>query len=324
MSDLPKVVFFGSDAICLPGLRSLCASSLCEVVAVVSQPDRRQGRGKKLQQNPVAAFATEQAIELFQPEKPDRELADWLIDQSVTVAFVMAYGHFLPKFLREAPRYGMINFHGSILPAYRGASPVETAIALGEREIGVCLMQIVKEMDAGAVADCERIKVGPDDNSVEMRARIGEAVVPLLERNLEPILQNTLDWMEQDVSQATFCRKISKTDGALDFELSAREIYNRMRAFTPWPGAYFDHGESRIKVGAAGVLETPCEAEPGIVLSVTDGIHVATGNGVLVLQELQRPGGKMLQAADFLRGYPVQKGEMLRGGKSEPLLRKEP
>lgn len=326
MSDLAKVVFFGSDAICLPALRCLhqAEASLCQLVAVVSQPDRRQGRGKKLQPNPVAAYAREQGIELFQPEKPTAELADWLREQSIRLAFVMAYGHFLPKLLREAPELGMVNFHGSILPAYRGASPVETAIAEGETETGVCLMRIVKEMDAGAVANCERLPIGADDTAPTVRARLGEAVVPLLERNLEALLNDALEFVEQDRSQATFCRKITKQDGAIDFELPARQIYNRMRAFNPWPGAYFDRGEDRIKVGQARPLADATALAPGTVISVGEVIRVATGEGILELHELQRPGGRMLPVADFLRGYPLSEGELLIGGKSEPLVCKEP
>lgn len=314
----------GSDAICLPGLRFLQASDDCNLVAVVSQPDRRQGRGKKLQANPVAAYAVEQEIELFQPEKPTNELAEWIRAQQVHLGFVMAYGHFLGKSVREAPEFGIVNFHGSKLPEYRGASPVETAIAEGETETGVCLMQVVKEMDAGAVADCEPIAIGAEDRSPEVRARLGEAVVPLLERNLSGLLQGSLSFVEQDVPAATFCRKISKEDGAIDFELSAQQIYNRMRAFTPWPGAYFDHEGERIKVGAARVLGSACSQEVGSVLLAKDALLVATAEGVIELTALQRAGGKMLPAKEFLKGYAICPGEMLTGGKSMPLVRKEP
>lgn len=324
MSELPKVVFFGSDAICLPGLECLHQSEFCELVAVISQPDRPQGRGKRLQANPVAAFAAGVGVVLFQPEKPGRDLADWIRASGVSVAFVMAYGHFLPKFLREAPDFGMLNFHGSLLPEYRGASPVETAIALGEKETGVCLMQIVKEMDAGGVADCERVMIASDATSPEVRQQMGVAVVPLLKRNLSKILSDELDFSEQNSELVTYCRKINKQDGAIDFELSAKEIYNRMRAFTPWPGAYFDHGESRIKVGSARVVDAVNSADAGSVLSIGQSISVATGEGVIDFTELQRPGGKMLPVSDFLRGYSMKVGDLLRGGKSAPLVRNEP
>jgi methionyl-tRNA formyltransferase len=324
MSDLPKIVYFGSDAICLPGLKYLYeqGGDLCRIAGVVSQPDRRQGRGKKMQQNPVAEYASSVGLPLFQPEKPGRELGDWLRREQVTLAFVMAYGHFLPKFVREAPAHGMLNFHGSLLPAYRGASPVETAIAMGEEETGVCLMQVVKEMDAGAVADCERVRILQADTGPSVRAKIGEAVVPLLQRDLAASLCGGLDFVAQDASQATFCRKISKEDAAMDFTLDASAIDARLRAFTPWPGGYFDHGETRVKVGRCSVagVSAPANAQPGEVLALGQQVEVATTEGVLCMHELQRPGGRMLPVADFLRGYPMQVGELLPSVPGAALL----
>ncbi|CAA6680107.1 MULTISPECIES: methionyl-tRNA formyltransferase [unclassified Lentimonas] len=327
MSELPNIVFFGSDAICLPVLNYLKhdAAGACVLRAVVSQPDRRQGRGKKLQPNPVAAWATENGVELLQPEKPTRELADWMQAEQTAVSLVMAYGHFLQKSLREAAPQGMWNFHGSLLPKYRGASPVETALASGDAETGVGLMQVVKEMDAGAVADFETVCIGDQDTGPELRVKVGEAVVPLLRRNLSAMLAGELQVTEQDLSQVTYCRKMTKEDGAVDFSLSASEIYDRLRAFTPWPGGYFDHGESRIKVGAASVeLDGLASAGPGTVLSTEPAVRVATGEGVICFHELQRPGARMLPVAEFLRGYPMAQGDQLIGRTAEALVRSEP
>ncbi|WP_269522482.1 methionyl-tRNA formyltransferase [Coraliomargarita parva] len=326
MSDLPKIVYFGSDAICLPGLEylRLHCRERCELHAVVSQPDRPQGRGRKLQANPVAAWAKANDIELLQPDKPGRELAEWMAAEQVRLALVMAYGHFLPKAVREAPMHGMLNFHGSLLPQYRGASPVETALAEGEAETGVCLMAVAKEMDAGAVADCERVAITAEDTGPSLRAKIGDAVVPLIQRQLDAMLCGQLDWTEQDAGAATFCRKIGKEDGGLDFSLPARRLHCRMRAFTPWPGAYFDHEDHRIKVGRAEWDNAATSAVPGTVLKAGDSLTVATGEGRLRLLELQRAGGRMLPTSDFLRGYPIAEGQILKGGKVTPLLRKQP
>ena len=322
MLDLPKIVYFGSDAICLPGLQYLHeqARDFCTLTGVVSQPDRRQGRGKKLQQNPVADFASSNGITLLQPEKPDVALVDWLAAEQVALAFVMAYGHFLPKAVREAPSHGILNFHGSILPAYRGASPIESAIALGETETGVCLMQVVKEMDAGPVADCEPICIEDTDTSPTVRTKASQAVLALLERNLKASLMGELLLAPQNDSLATYSRKISKEDGALDFSLSAASIDARLRAFTPWPGAYFDHGETRVKVGKCSVLESLSSAQPGSVVVASETLDVATGGGLLRIHELQRPGGRMLPVPDFLRGYSIQVGEVLLSVQSHSLL----
>lgn len=322
MSTLPKVIFFGSDAICLPVLNYLIGAGAeqCVLRAVVSQPDRRQGRGKQLQSNPVAAWATEHDIELLQPEKPNAELVDWIHSETIAVAFVMAYGHFLPKKLREAPLAGMVNFHGSILPKYRGASPVETAIAMGEDETGVCLMQVVKEMDAGGVADVEVVRIEQSDTGPEVRVKVGEAVVPLIQRNLVCALNGDLEFKAQDVEEATHCRKISKDDGALDFSIPAQAIYNKLRAFTPWPGGYFDYADIRIKVGKVSVDLDAVASPAGTVISVGDTLSVATREGAICFQELQRPGGRMLAVSDFVRGYPINVGEILASVQGDSLV----
>jgi methionyl-tRNA formyltransferase len=323
MTDKAKIAYFGSDAICLPGLRYLLeeASDVCELTMVVSQPDRRAGRGKRLQQNPVAEFADAHGLDLRQPEKPDADFAACLRDAGLSLAFVMAYGHFLPKSIRRAPEHGMLNFHGSILPAYRGASPVETAIAMGERETGVCLMQIAREMDAGAVADVEHVRIDDSDTGADVRAKVGEAVVPLLRRNLEAAVSGKLTFEPQDEARATFCRKIRKEDAALDFYQSAAELDCRMRAFRPWPGAYFDHGETRIKVGQAGWSPADLTARPGTVLEAGETLDVATAEGVLQFRELQRPGGRMLPVKEFLKGYPIKLGSVLPSAPGADLLR---
>lgn len=324
MSTVPAIVFFGSDPICLPALDYLRheAADQCSVRAVVSQPHRRQGRGKHLKPNPVAAWALAHGVELLQPEKPTRELADWIVAQQISVTLVMAYGHFLSKSLREAARYGMLNLHGSLLPKYRGASPIETALACGEIETGVGLMQVIQAMDAGGVADVERVRIGETDTGADLRVKIGEAVVPLLRRNLAALLSGHLQFTAQEVNQATYCRKIHKADAAVDFALPARAIYNRLRAFNPWPGAYFDHGAIRLKVGRASVQAEAVEvAAPGTVLRTQPGLCVATGAGVICFHALQRAGARMLPVAEFLRGYRIVEGDQLVGGRAQALLR---
>lgn len=323
MTTKPQIAYFGSDAICLPGLRYLVekVSGACELALIVSQPDRRAGRGKRMQQNPVAEFATANDIKLFQPEKPDADLLTYLKEANISLAFVMAYGHFLPKAIREAPEHGMLNFHGSILPDYRGASPVETAIAMGDKETGVCLMRVVREMDAGCVADSEHVRIEDLDTSEDVRAKVGEAVVPLLRRNLKAAISGVLQFEEQDDTRATFCRKIKKEDAALDFTQTAQSLDCRLRAFTPWPGAYFDYGETRIKVGRASCSVASVQAEPGTVLAVRDTLDVATAEGVFQISELQRPGGRMLPVTEFVRGYAIEVGSVLPSVAGESLLR---
>lgn len=318
-----RIAYFGSDAICLPGLRYLCgeAAHLCELALIVSQPDRRTGRGKCLRQNPVAAFAAERGLPLVQPDKPDAGLVALLADAGLALALVMAYGHFLPRALRETPAHGMLNFHGSILPAYRGASPVETAIAMGEEETGVCLMQVARGMDAGAVADCVRVRIDISDTAPDVRAKVGQAVVPLLRRNLASAVVGELPFQPQHEAAASYCRKITKEDAALDFYLTAQQIERRLRAFTPWPGAYFDYESTRIKVGRASWLPLTTAEPAGTVLVAGETLDVATGGGVLQIHELQRPGGRMLPVNEFLRGFRIARGSVLPSVPARELLR---
>jgi methionyl-tRNA formyltransferase len=321
-----RLIFFGSDAICLPALKYLNGLSEkgIHLHALVSQPDRPSGRGKQLQANPAAAWAREQGVALLQPEKPASELAEWIKTEGVHLSLVMAYGHFLPRSVREAAPRGMVNFHGSILPAYRGASPVETALASGDTQTGVSLMEVGAEMDAGGVADLEPVCIDKSDTALRLRARVGEAVIPLLERKLEALLAGDCSFVPQDLDAVTYCRKICKSDGAMDFELTAAQLDCRLRAFDGWPGAYFEYAGTRIKVGRAEVLPSSGSAEAGTIVSADEGgLAVATGSGVLKLHELQRPGGRMLPAGEFLRGFPIEAGAELVGAQSEPLVRTE-
>ena len=322
-----KIVFFGSDSICLPSLEWLFlkGEEQWELLAVVSQPDRKQGRGQKLKSNPVAEYAKDKGIQLLQPDKPGEGLVQFFEDHKVDISFVMAYGHFLGRGIRKASRLGMVNFHGSILPKYRGASPVETAIASGEKETGVSLMQIDREMDAGAVADIERIAIEKEDCASSVRKKIGQATIPILERSLTSLLKSELEFKPQDETLKSHCRKLTKEDGLIDFGLSAQGIHNRWRAFKTWPNSFCFHGETRIKVGQLEICEHSLAGHElslpsGSVILEKDSLKVVTSNGLIRILELQKAGGKMLAVPDFLRGYTIKDGDLLKGQKSIPLL----
>ena len=322
-----KIVFFGSDSICLPSLEWLYSKGeeQWELLAVVSQPDRKQGRGQKLKSNPVAKYAKDKGIKLLQPDKPVEGLVQFFEDHKVDISFVMAYGHYLGRGIRKASRLGMVNFHGSILPKYRGASPVETAIASGEKETGVSLMQISREMDAGAVADIERISIGKEDCASIVRKKIGQATVPILERSMTKLLKSELEFKPQDEGFKSHCRKLTKEDGLIDFGLSAHGIYNRWRAFKTWPNSYCFHGETRIKVGQLEICKHSLSGNElglpsGSVILEKDSLKVVTSIGLIRILELQKAGGKMLSVIDFLRGYKIKNGDLLIGQESIPLL----
>lgn len=318
----------GSDAIALPLLDWLLAHTTdfnAELACVFSQPDRPKGRGKKLQPNPVSAWALEHGIALQRPEKLGAETNDYFQTNGIQLALVMAYGHILKRDLLAIPPGGFVNFHASLLPKYRGASPVESAVASGERETGVSLMKIIPAMDAGPVCDVETIPIGEADTGHSVRENLAEACVPLIVRNFSRLLAGEATFIDQNDSEATYCRKLLKTDGSLDFSATACELASRINGLDPWPGCYCDHGETRIKLRQASFSDESCDDAPGSVLSMADHkVRVATGHGVLQVACLQRPGGKMIPAPDFLCGYELPAGAVLTGGYMPPLAQSKP
>ncbi|HVS50945.1 MAG TPA: methionyl-tRNA formyltransferase [Opitutaceae bacterium] len=324
MSAPLRLVFLGSDSIALPLLDWLAGegSARARVVAVFTQPDRPVGRGQKIQPNAIKTWARARAIDVFQPEKLTPEMRAQLATLAADVALVLAYGHILRDEFIATPRLGTLNLHTSLLPKYRGASPIQTAIANGERETGVSLMRIVRKLDAGPVADAERVAIGALDTAADLETRLAGACVPLLARALPRLATGALEFVAQDENAATFCRKLGKEDGALDFAAPAAALAARINGLYPWPACATEIAGQPIKVGLAEVAPSsaPAHAAGRVLGADADGLLVATGDGVLRLRRLQRPGGKMLPAAEFLRGWPIAAGTELASRPMPPLL----
>ena len=328
MNSPLRIVFLGSDAIALPLLGWLTGegSSGANVVAVFTQPDREVGRGQKVRPNEIKSWALARNLPVFQPERLTPEMREHLATLNVDVAVVMAYGHILRDEFIGTPRLGTLNFHTSILPKYRGASPIQTAVVQGEKETGVTLMRIVRRLDAGPVAEVERVNIGPLDTATEVEAKLGAACVPLLKRALPRLADGTLTFTEQDELAATYCRKLAKEDGVLDFGAPAAVLAARINGLFPWPATSAEILGQVVKFGLAEVAGTAAplgEAgqSPGTVLGADhEGLLVATGAGVLRIRRLQRPGGKMLPAAEFLRGFAIGVGTRMASQPMPPLL----
>jgi methionyl-tRNA formyltransferase len=330
MSAPLRLVFLGSDAIALPLLGWLTGRghALAQVVGVFTQPDRPAGRGQKVAPNEIKTWALGSGIPVYQPEKLTPETREQLAGLEADVALVMAYGHILRDEFIVTPRLGTLNLHTSLLPKYRGASPIQSAIALGERETGVTLMRIVRRLDAGPVADAERVSIEPLDTALDVEAKLAAACVLLLARALPRLRDGKLTFVEQDERAATHCRKLLKEDGALDFSADAASLAARINGLFPWPACRVEiAGESvrlgQADVGPAGTLQPASEKLlPGQVLgSDAEGLCVATNAGILRLRRLQRPGGKMLSAGEFLRGFPIPTGTILPSVPLTPLLK---
>jgi methionyl-tRNA formyltransferase len=320
MNKKRKIAFFGSDEIALPCLNALLDSSESwEICGVLTQPDRRSGRGRKLRSNPIKKWSLEQGIHVKDPEIPGKEEVNWLKDLGAELTLVMAYGHILKDDLLEAVPCGCFNLHASLLPKYRGASPIETALAMGEKETGVTLMRVFPRMDAGPIVDSEAVSISMSDTGSDLRKKLGYACIPLIQRAMPNLLTGEFCENEQDEAEATYCRKLTKADGQIDFTLSAEEIDCRARAFTNWPGLWFNHNQNILKVGKLSIFDGDVSLKPGQRDSgMKDALVIGTGNNAIKVLELQKPGGKMVPVSDFLRGYALPE-EITFSSPSGPL-----
>lgn len=324
-----RLVFLGSDPIALPLLDGLAGqaadpagrgSAGVEIAGVFTQPDRPMGRGQQVQPNAVKLWALERGLPVWQPEKITDEVRKHLAALHPDLALVMAYGHILREDFIATPRLGILNLHTSLLPKYRGASPIQTAIAQGDRETGVTLMRIVRRLDAGPVADVERVAIGPLDTAADVEAKLAGACVPLLARALPRLAAGTLAFFLQDDGAATYCRKLGKEDGTIDFHRPAAELAARINGLFPWPSCRIELNGQQVRLGLADAVGS--DEEPGLHREASDGpgrvlgadavgLLVSTAEGVLRLRQLQRPGGKLLPAPEFLRGFTVAAGTQI-------------
>ena len=320
-----RIVFMGSDAIALPALNWLAGegSGVAQLAGVFTQPDRATGRGQKVQANAIKLWALERDLPVLQPVKFGAAGRDQLAEFKPDLVLVMAYGHILRQEVIDTPRLGTLNLHTSILPAYRGASPIQTAITCGEAGTGVTLMRMVLQLDAGPVADVERVRIDPLDTAHEVEAKLAQACVPLLARSLPKIAAGAQTFTPQVDAKATYCRRLEKSDGVMDFTAPAAVLAARINGLMPWPGCSVIINGQPVKLGLADAL--PALGKPGEVAGAdAEGLLVGTGQGILRLRLLQRPGGRMLPAAEFLRGFPVATGTVLPSAAMPPLVARQP
>lgn len=320
-----RVVLLGSDPIALPSFEAVAALPGMAVIQVWSQPDRPSGRGQVVQPNAVAAWARAKGLPLRRPERFDEAEDAALAALAPDLAVVMAYGQLLREPTLAIPRLGFVNLHGSLLPALRGATPVEGALALGLAETGVTLQQVVRRLDAGPILAARRLAVAPAVGREALRAEMGVLAGALAAEAVPALLAGGLPAVPQDEAAATYTRRLRRQDAALDFAAPAASLAHRVRALEGWPGSTCLLGETRLKVGAAVAESGSASAPPGTILSAdATGVRVATGEGVLRLLGLQRPGGKMLPAAAFLAGFRVEPGAVLASEPMPELVGKAP
>ena len=294
-----RVLFAGTPEFALASLQALTNAGITPL-AVLTQPDRPAGRGKRLTASPVKRFALDQGIEVLQPPTlKDAETVAQIAAFDPDILVVAAYGLILPQSVLDIPAKGCLNVHASLLPRWRGAAPIQAAILEGDAETGVSLMAITAGLDSGPVYVEEALAIGDEETAGELHDRLAALGGELLVRHFDAILGGTLEAVEQDESRATYAGKISKQDAELDWQRPAVEVHRQVRAYNPVPGAFFLLDDMPIKCWRAGVVAGATGA-PGEVLSAgRDGIVIACGRDALRLDSLQRPGKRPVTAGEF-------------------------
>ncbi len=309
-----RIVFMGTPGFAVPSLRACL--EVGEVVLVVTQPDKPKGRGQSVTAPPVKLLALEHGLVVAQPAKlRNTNFAEVLRAVNADVCVVTAYGKILPKDVLEAPRHGSVNVHASLLPRWRGAAPIQRAIEAGDAQTGVCLMQMDEGLDTGGVISCATLPIRPGDTSASLHDALSQLGHDLLVRDLPRYVQGALGATPQPAEGVTLAKMIDKEEGFLDFSRPAAELERRLRAFTPWPGAFtylVGEGGARtlLKVHRMNVLpDASGGASPGTVVEAGgDGIVVACGEGALALCEVQAEGKRRMSAAEFLVGRKLERG----------------
>jgi methionyl-tRNA formyltransferase len=320
-----RIVYFGTPEFAVPTLRTLLQSP-AKVVAVVSQPDRPKGRGRRVAATPTKELAALSGVPVLQPTKlrADEFLSE-VTALKPDLGVVAAYGRILPEALLKIPRLGMINVHGSLLPKYRGAAPVHRAVMAGESVTGISIMRVVPELDAGPVLALQPRLIGPDETSAEVERDLSELGASLLLSVLDPLARGQIVETPQDDSQATYAPKILKSEGPIDWSLPAGRIHNLVRGLQPWPLASTTIAGVRCLVHRTALLPDARAAEaprhgqhqpPGeagtVVRATGDTLAVAAGDGQAIeLLRIQPEGRRVMTAREFLSGHRVNPGDRL-------------
>jgi len=317
-----RLVFCGTPQFAVPTLKLLLTQKEFEITAVITQPDRPRGRGMEVSASPVKEIASSAGLRVLQPEKVRAaDVEETLRTLQPDAIVIIAYGQIIPARLLTIPKHGWINLHGSLLPRYRGAAPIQWAIANGETTTGLTSMRIDAGMDTGEMLLQKEIEIGAKETAPELAARMADEGAPLIVDTLRGIGAGKLPPRAQNHDQATYAPLLRKEEGRIDWTRPAHEIYNRMRAFTPWPGAFTTFRGQTVHIWAepvsnktvgelAGSAQRDESPAPGTLRSDTQGLFVACGGATeLRVLSVKREGGKSVDAVEFLHGVRLTEGE---------------
>jgi len=310
-----KVIFMGTPEFALPSLRALVENG-CRVAAVVTRSDKPGGRGKKLRPPPVKTYALQERLRVLQPENlREPEFVRLLEEIKPDAVVVAAYGRILPAWLLALPRFGCINVHASLLPAYRGAAPIHRAVINGETETGVTIMQMDAGLDTGDIIVQAGVPIGADDTTGDVHDRLAELGGKLLVDALALVAAGRARPVKQDDAKSSYAHQLSGADEIINWTRDALSIKNQVRGLNPWPVARTNLGDKLLKVWRVDIREPESTADrkPGQVLEAGAGrgITVQAGRGIVVIRELQLQGKKRMDVEEFLKGNPVSSGTEL-------------
>ena len=304
---MPRIAFAGTPDFAVPSLRLLLEGG-CEIPLVLTQPDRPAGRGRRLTQSPVKREALEHGLDIRQPRRLDSGgiPADW--GDAPDLLVVAAYGLLMPPWVIDWPRFGAVNVHASLLPRWRGAAPIQYAILTGDGATGASIMKMDAGLDTGPVYSRRKLAIEAGETAGMLHDRLARSGAELLMESLPGILSGDLEAEPQDDALATHAPRLVKSDGVLNWTAPAADLERRVRAFNPWPVAETRTASGeRLRIWGAVATEGGSQARPGSVIRASaEGIDVATGAGILRLRSLQRPGGRVMSAADYINSNTLE------------------
>lgn len=308
-----RIIFAGTPEFAVPSLRMLLSGDMTakhSICAVYTQPDRPAGRGRKMQPSPVKTLALEAGIPVFQPDslKDPKEIYR-LAELAPDLMIVVAYGMILPQAVLDIPKHGCINVHGSLLPRWRGAAPIQRALMAGDKTTGVTIMRIVHKLDAGDMLHKEEYQISERDTSEDLYGILADLGANGLKTVIRQLESGALQAVKQDEQAVTYAEKLSKTEAELDWSQSAEQLDLKIRGLNPWPVAQTLFEDQILRIWRAEPLKSERKAEPGTLFCTNKTLDVATGDGMLRLHEVQLPGGKRLPIQAFLNAHQPHTGK---------------
>jgi len=313
-----KIIFTGTPDFSVPSLKELVKEDKINIEAVITQPDKRRGRGKKVRYTPVKKEALKHDIEVLQPANiNDDDFIKKLNKRDIDLMVVVAYGQILSKELLDLPRAGCINLHASLLPEYRGSSPIQQAIMDGKDTTGVTTMFMDEGLDTGDIIYQREVAIKEEYNAGDLHDKLAEVGAKLLRETVVKLKEGSVPRLSQTEDKASYTGQLSKEDGLIDWQKSSQDLYYFVKAMNPWPGSFTYLDGKLLKIFEVKPVDDNTDKKTGTVIKAEPekGLYIQTGKGLLKIEKLQLAGKKRMSTPDFLRGYEIEEGTRLESKK---------